>query len=293
MGVVRLDHNTTVKSAAVDWLTVTASEGKQHDLLREYGVELLMADAAKGNRVFPFHMRGYEGGSTRNVQVGERGPSVLVRLMGGIAASEWEEALALSQGCSRIDLEVSVQQDPFDKDMAIRTWQEAKHLADAEGKPPQLDLYARKHAGSTLYIGDRASRFFARMYDRWAKTKHDDDMGVWRYEVECKRERAVQVAALLQQAIDRPSFTSGFVYHHFASRGVCPIFSAATPVKPPPLVDTPTDAERSIAYLQRVARPVLERLSAWGRLSDGLRALGPSGKGIDAMGDFLDDTRHP
>lgn len=292
MGVVRMDSSTTVVSAGIDWLTVTASEGKQRDLLREYGVEMLMDDAKKGNKVYPFRLRGYEGGSTKRVQVGERGPSVLVRLMGNIADSEWPEALALAQGCSRIDLQVSVRQEPFDKDLAIGHWQQAKVNADIEGRPCQYDLYARKNAGSTLYIGDRASRFFARMYDRYAKTKDDADMGVWRYEVEAKRERASQVAGLLQQASSPPDLTRAYVYGHFARRGVPPIWPEDAPFRPDPLHDEPTDAERSIAYLGRVARPVLERLSSWGRLGDGLRALGPAGSGIDAMGDFLDDTRH-
>lgn len=287
-----MDSTTTVISAGIDWLTVTASEGKQHDLLREYGVELLMDDAKKGNRVFPFRLRGYEGGSTKHIQIGERGPSVLVRLMGSIADTEWQEALALAQGCSRIDLQVSVRQEPFDRDMAIRTWQEAKAEREAEGKPPQLDLYARKNQGSTLYIGDRASRFFARMYDRWAKTKEDADLGVWRYEVEAKRERAVQVAGLLQQASSPPDLTRAYVYGHFSHRGVEPIWGEECPFRPDPLHNEPTDAERSIRYLERVARPVLDRLSSWGRLADGLRALGPAGSGIDAMGDLLDDTRH-
>jgi hypothetical protein len=292
MGVLRMHHSITIQSVGVDWLTVTASEGKQRDLLREYGIELMMADAKAGNRVYPFRLRGYEGGSTKSVQVGERGPSVLVRLMGIKADSEWEELLALAQGCSRIDLQVSVRQEPFDKDLAIRTWQEAKHLADAEGKPPQYDLYARKNAGSTLYIGDRASRYFARMYDRWAKTKQDDDLGVWRYEVEAKRERAAQVAATLPRGDQALPWAKGFVYGHFATRGVSPIFAHDTPISLPPLHEEPTDADRSIAYLGRVARPVLERLSSWGRLADGLRALGPSGSGIDAMGDLLDDDPH-
>lgn len=287
-----MDSTISIQSAGVDWLTVTASEGKQRDLLREYGVELLMSDAAKGNRVFPFRLRGYEGGSTRNIQVGERGPSVLVRLMGNIADSEWPEALALAQGCSRIDVQVSVRQEPFDNDMAINTWMYAKHLADAEGKPPRLDLYARKNQGSTLYIGDRTSRYFARLYDRWAKTKDDADLGVWRYEVECKRERAVQVAGMLQQAARPDYLASAIVYDHFAHRGVQPIYHTEEPVRPSPLHQDKPDAERSIAFLGRVARPVLERLSSWGRLEDGLRALGPSGSGIDAMGDLLDDTRH-
>jgi replication initiation factor len=292
MGVVRMHHTTNIVSAGVDWLTVTASEGKQHDLLREYGVELLMEDAKKGNKVYPFRLVGFEGGGSKNVQVGERGPSVILRLMGAIADSEWPEALALAQGCSRIDLQVSVRQEPFDSDLAIRTWQEAKHLSDAEGKPPRYDLYARKNAGSTLYIGDRSSRWFARMYDRWAKTKDDDDMGVWRYEIEAKQERAVQVAGMLQQASRPDYFAAAVVYDHFSRRGVVPIFSAEDSLHPPPLRREATDADGSLKFLRRVARPVLERLESWGRLDDAYGALGLAGSGIDVQGDVLDDTRH-
>lgn len=287
-----MHHTTSVLSAGVDWLTVTATEGKQRDLLREYGIELMIADARSGNRVYPFRLRGYEGGGTKRIQVAERGPSVLVRLMGNIADDEWPEALALAQSCSRIDLEVSVRQEPFDRDMAINTWMAAKHLADAEGKPPRLDLYARKNEGSTLYIGDRSSRFFARMYDRWAKTKDDDDKGVWRYEVEAKAERAVQMAWLLQQATSPQRLTAGFVYDHFARRGVRPIYECDDPFTPPALHRQETDAEGALRYLRRVANPMLARLQGWGRLDDGREALGLPRADRDPQGDVLDDTPH-
>lgn len=287
-----MDHTIAVQGIGVDWLTVTASEGKQRDLLREYGIELMMADASAKNRVRPFYLRGFEGGGTKSVQVGERGPSVLVRLMGSKADSEWEEALALAQGCSRIDLQVSVRQEPFDRDMAINTWLYAKHQADAEGKPPQLDLYARKYAGSTLYIGDRASRYFARMYDRWAKTHEDADLGVWRYEVECKRERALQVAGLLQSSSDREAFTQGFVANHFARHGVLPIFEAGQEISVPPLRNDPTDADRSLAWVRRCVKPVLDRLTAWGMAEAVNDALGQVTLVVDTQGDVLDDSPH-
>ncbi len=268
------DSTIAGESAAVDWITCSAHEGKPRDLLREYGVELMMRDAAKGNRVGPFRMGRYYGGHTRHVGVAEWGERCLVAIAGGQAEAEYRELLQLADHVSRIDIQVSVRQHPYDADMAINTFLAERQAKAQEGRPPQFDLYARRSAGSTLYLGDGASRFLARLYERWPKTKDEADEDIWRYEVEAKRERAQQMADDLRAAADPDAFIRGRVWSHFARRGVEPIFKVDAPSEALPLSEPEPDKVRSLRWLSHSVRPVLSRLDQWGAGPEARRLLG-------------------
>lgn len=275
------EFTITPVSVGVDWLTVTASEGKQRDMLLEYGIELMMADAAQGNRVTPYKMARYYGGHTKHVGVGEWQGRVLVAVGGAQANDEAPELLALAQNCSRIDLQVSVRQEPYDPMLAFHTWLDSYQERTIEGKPSQYDLYARQHGGTTLYIGDGSSRYLARLYERFYKTGAEADRDVWRYEVEAKRERAAQAVGLLRSAADPVAFTRSYVYQHFSTRGVVPIFQGAAPFVCPPLEAPEPDKARSLRWLAKSVRPALKRLDAWGAHDEWLRALDVATDDVD------------
>ncbi len=288
-----MEYTITPVSVGIDWLTVTAKEGEQRDRLLERGVDLLMEDAALGNRVRPFRMGRFYGGKARHVGVGQWDNRVLVAVGGAKADAVAGELLALSQNCSRIDLQVSVRQEPYDADLAKRTWEESRAERLIEGRPPQYDLYARRGEGTTLYIGSGHSRYLARLYERYAKTHEEADRDVWRYEVEAKRERAQQAAELWQGASDPRLFTEGYVHAHFANRGVTPIFPADEPFTPPPIPERGTDATRTLAWLRESVKPCLRRLDGWGEGDAALRALGITPSEDDDDGSGLDGLGHP
>lgn len=268
-----MEPSAVVRSAGVDWLTVSAHDSPKREQLREWGIEAMMADAAPGNTVGPFALRGWKGGGTRHIQVGEKRDAVIVRLMGGIALDTWKAAYGLSDHCSRIDIQTTVEQQPFDKDLAVECWANASETRTRTGRRPQLDLYARAGRGATLYVGDRASRLFARLYDRYAKTGLEADRNQWRYEVEAKRERAEQVAALLAARDDPGALSAALVFDHFDSRGVLPIFDPGDCFHLPGLPPEETDDDRSLRWLKSSCRPVLTRLHAHGRGEDLRRSL--------------------
>lgn len=288
-----MEYSTVIKGAGVDWLTVTAHESPKRDLLREWGIETMMEDASAGNKVTPFAMRGWRGGGTRHVQVGEKGGAVIVRLMGGIAIDKWADALEVADHCSRIDLQTTVKQEPFDPHLPMECWALASETRTKQGRPPQLDLYARAHRGETLYVGDRSSRLFARLYNRHAKTGLDEDKDCWRYEVEAKRERAVQIAGLLGQAEDPAQLASALVFSHFDARGVVPIYEPRDVANLPPLPPDESDDERSLRWLRSSCRPVLERLHAHGHDGDLCRSLGLATLGFGDGCDEPDEPPHP
>lgn len=285
-----MEYTTSTQSAGVDWLTVTAHEAPKSHLLREWGIETMMADASQGNKVTPFALRGWKGGGTRNVQVGEKGGAVIVRLMGGIALDKWGDAYEVSDHCSRIDIQATVRQEPFDPNLPMECWALASETRRADGRPPQLDIYARAHRGSTLYVGDRSSRLFARLYNRYAKTGVESDLHTWRYEVEAKRERAEQIVGLLAASDDPGQLAAAVVFDHFDARGVVPIFEPTDCFKLPPLPPEESDDDRSLRWLKASCKPVLARLHAHGREADLSRTLGVV---TWAEGDAQDEPPEP
>lgn len=287
------EYTIDAVSIGCDWLTVTAKEGPQVALLREYGIELMMADAAKGNKIGPYKMARFYGGHTKHIGVAEWHGRVLVAVGGAMADQEAPELLKLAQNVSRIDLQVSVRQEPYDALLAYDAWLVNRRERLIEGRPAQYDLYARAQAGTTLYIGDGNSRYLARLYERWQKTKDAGEKDVWRYEVEAKRERAAQVAGLYQSANYQPDWTAGFVHQHFARRGVEPIYSPSVAVTVPPLQHDDSDKTSSLRWLSKSVAPVIRRLEGWGASAEWRKALGLPAEGQEDDDDPPGDFPHP
>ena len=268
------NYTTELTSAGVDWLTVSADGDGQGDELRRYGIELMMADAAKHNTVRHFKRGPYAGGGTRHVGVGEWHGKTLVEVTGRAADVVWPDLLPLADRVSRIDLQVTVRQDPYDKNLALRQWSQSLVRTRAEGKPPQYRLIAGRGEGSTLYIGRGASRYEARLYERWWKEKIDENVDSWRYEVQARRERAQQTADLLSASAVPRAWARDFTWQHFVKRGVAPIYRPEGACEVAPLPEPETDEQKQLRWLSRGVRPVIDRMNARGSTDKWRTALG-------------------
>lgn len=266
--------SASVLSVGVDTLTASAGEDGNLAHLRELGVDLMMRSAEKGNRVGYFKRGPFVGGQTREVGYAEWKGRGLVELRGATAREWWPEVLPLAGKVSRVDVQVTVKQEPYNEDMAILAWFRAARRARREGRPPRYTLWADAAKGSTLYVGRLGSRFLARLYE---KGKEDPKGGwgdSWRYEVQARRERAVQVADELGNAADPGTRMASLVASHFESRGVTPIFRSVDGTALPPLPPDETDAAKSLRWLAASVAPVLVRLEAMGSYDAAIKALG-------------------
>jgi hypothetical protein len=288
-----MQYTTELVGVGCDWITATAKDEPNRSSLLRLGVNLMMEDAAKGNKVGPYKMARFVGGHSKYVGVGEWEGRVLVAVAGRAALDTWPMVAELAQNVSRIDLQVSVRQHPYDRQLAIRTWMESTAARDIEGKPAQFDLYARKGEGSTLYIGDGSSRYLARLYERYPKTREAHDLGVWRYEVEAKRERAAQAAEMLRVAVDPAETCYAYVHQHFAKRGVLPIFPPGISLDIPPLPREQTDDDKSLRWLGKSVRPVLQRLDRHGLRDRMWLAIAPTSNDDSESGQTPGDFPHP
>jgi Replication initiation factor len=268
------NHTATIVSVGVDWVTASAAEGPRAELLREYGLRVVGTEATKGDRMFEASRHGLSGWRTRHAVCIWNDQRTVVELHEHLSHEQWEDVLELADNCSRIDAEVTVRQEPFDRQLAIRQWSDSLGQRTEAGKEPYYDLYARRGRGNTLYIGSGASLYKARLYDKGRQSRLPVYADCWRYEVQARDERASQVVQHIQASSDARSDVAGIVRQHFLTRGVVPIFDAEPIADLPPLPRPPSDAERALGWIETAWRPTLGRLASWQAERDAWRVLG-------------------
>lgn len=268
-------HSTcSVKSVGVDTLTCTIGPESSQDHFRQVTADLLARSAASGNRTHYFKRHYFTGVQTREIGIAENRGSLLCELRGATAREWWPEILPLADKVSRIDVQVTVEEEPYNDARAILAWFRAARRAKREGRPPRYTLYADASKGSTLYIGRLGSRFLARLYEKGKEDPKGGWENCWRYEVQARRERAIEVAADLASASDPLALSEGLVWSHFTDRGVPPIYNPTTAHRLPPLRKEPSDVEKSLDWLGASVAPVLRRLYSAGAYEDALARLG-------------------
>lgn len=272
--------STTVLSAGVDTLTCSAPWGGGIHSMISLAQYLQREDAAHGSKTSPFKRGSYRGAQTAHVGLAFKPERVLVELRGEVAHEFWPHFTEQAEKVSRIDVEVSVRQEPYDHEMALRLWHMGREEAQQRGRPSDFRLNAEADGGTTLYIGQGASRYQGRLYERFFKTHQEEDRQVWRYEVQSRRERAQQMAGVLVGMADIQPIIQAAVHRHFACRGIQPIYDPSADFKMAPLARPTTDQAKSLNWLATSVAPALRRHVAWGSYPHALRALG-----IEATGE--------
>lgn len=268
--------STSVRSVGVDTLTCSRPWLGGIDSFIDLAQYLQRDEAAHGSKLMPFKRGSYRGAQTKHVGIAFAPGRVLAELRGAAAHEFWPHFTERAEKVSRLDVEVSVRQDPYDHDMALRLYLGERKRAEQRGRPSTFRMQGESDGGTTLYIGHGASRYQARLYERFYKTGLEEDANVWRYEVQCRRERAFQVAHLALGMGDVQPFLQAAVHSHFTRRGVVPIFDPSADADVSPLPTPTTDRERNLRWLGASVAPALERHRAWGSYDQALKVLGVS-----------------
>lgn len=268
-------HSTVlVKSVGVDTLTASAGEEGQLQELRRLGADLLVESAARGNRTHYFKRGPFVGVQTRDVGLADWRGRGLVELRGARAREHWPKVVALADKVSRIDVQVTVEEEPYNDARAVLAWFRSSRRAKREGRPPEYTLWADAAKGSTLYIGRLGSRFLARMYEKGKEEPDGPWENCWRYEVQARRERAEQVALAVRESELPESRIASLVHQHFQTRGVSPIYAPQETYSLASLPQEAPDTTRSLDWLGSSVAPVIQRLYDAGVYDQALARLG-------------------
>jgi hypothetical protein len=200
----------------------------------------------------------------------------LLSLAGNLAQKYLKEVAEIEVTATRIDLAVDVLLfDPVP--VAALRYAELLRSSKAgirEGYKSRLLLLTGDDGGSTLYLGKRSGRLFARLYDKGVQSGAAVMGTLWRYEVEYKQDAARAVYTELLDEDRQRDYILARVHTHFQRRGVLPLFhvsQAAGPLDRYKEERTPLD---SLNWLATQVRPTVGRLRLAGYEKELYNVLG-------------------
>jgi hypothetical protein len=263
-----------VLSVGVDWLTVTATEQPDRDLLVHDGLRLIQLERDRGNQRRPTRFRdclGYTAGSV-SVWCGSR--LAVAQLTSDAAREHWPSLLTGTRNCSRVDLQVTVSGVPLDRHLAREGWSHLERHNGKTGHPRHYSLYDTRPTGQTLYVGAPTSDRRLRLYDKHAESRGVYPAGSWRYECQARGGLAGVLASdLVVAGVAEPAI-SGYVYQCFRRSGINPCWRPGGGTLRDLVPRTRTDAQRTLRWLGTQVRPALRRLALDGYGDQARGALG-------------------
>lgn len=217
-------------------------------------------------------MSGYSGFAAKGVHYGIGPQGVVVQLTGQVAQLGWREVFELAEGCSRIDMQFTVNYGRDPQEVITLHDEEARAYANRLKRPPSVRLIDHNVKGKTLYLGERVSTYFGRVYDKGRESKVVQYQGCTRYELQVNGDRALWTAGRLHG--EKSSFTSSSAQasYFFRKRGLQDV-----PVCPHKLYSTsrtPPDELSRLAWLSKSVRPSIQKLIDSGLLFEVLDSLG-------------------
>lgn len=225
------EYSGRVIESQVDWLTVSAHGEDSARNMLDLAQGLARSEELAGAKRRPWRLMGYDGHHVGRTEYGQRDSnSTILRLIGQPAEDHLTVALSVADSVTRLDLAVTWRAAPPDPhigrnaySLAYAHWDEDHrrstpwHVEDARG-------------GYTLYLGNRESDNFFRLYNKEAEARALDDEeqvrryeACWRYELETKASTAMRLAHLLGDVEDRASYVQGYLNAYVERHGMpCP-----------------------------------------------------------------------
>jgi hypothetical protein len=262
-----MQSSTTVLESQLDWLTASFHTHNSAERAKADADRWARSEVAEGAQVKPFRLGGYQGWLAGRVRLGTRLDGALLQLSGDLAERHVSEVSARASNVSRVDIAVTVRVGPEDGDLAADHYTEAVRYRKVHPAGARPLLTQDGDGGSTLYLGDRASNWFLRVYNKHAECLEARDLegaahyeGCWRYELEVKGPDAFRQAQLYPGVFDRPGYCQAYVHQWAENHGLVPAFPYDGDQKLEPGFRRRSDRDTRLAWLSDSVRPAVDWL---------------------------------
>ena len=264
----------TLLNAGCDWLTCTQVPGARHEMMWATASGVIAAEEMRGDTPRSWMWQGYVGEATRDFAYGRRADGIIVRMHGATAHRWWRRFARHARNISRFDVQVTVAIAPADFRLGSFHRDEAIAHRKLRGATATIASWDTHQGGYTLYLGRRTSDVLTRIYDKHHESPDlYPDAGVWRYEVEWKRERAFVAAKRILSSTTPEMMMLGMLAKHLEDRGLTPAFPALTRES----VIAPrqrSDIDTRLRWLADSVRPAVDWLREHGQTDEVRRILG-------------------
>jgi hypothetical protein len=226
-----MQSSTDVLESQLDWLTASFHTRESADRANGDADRWARQERDAGAEVKPFHLGGYVGWLAGRVRFGRRLDGALLQLSGDLAERHVDTVARRASNVSRVDLAVTVRVAPPRADLASDAYDDALGFRGVHPTSARPSLTMNGDGGQTLYLGQRESNWFLRLYNKEAECVENDDeegashyVGCWRYELEVKGPDAFRQVQLYPAVEDRPTYVQRYVYQWASNHGLQPVF---------------------------------------------------------------------
>lgn len=275
-------YSGTVIESQPDWLSVSAHGETRARLLLELGVRLVEEEKARGNRPHKARLMGYEGIQCGRVTYGQRDThATRLALSGDSANANLDVAVALADTVTRLDLAVTCRLDQPAHDLGAEACEAALAFRQVKHRAAKPWAVFDADGGYTLYLGERASENFFRLYNKEAQQRKE--MGAsydgrydncWRYELETKATVPHLILKKLLPAKDRGEWIRSYLHAYVQAHGLEPPFDVAGALALIPGFRRKSDRDSKLNHLAKNVRPTVQWLMGIGAGDEVRDALG-------------------
>jgi hypothetical protein len=193
-----------------------------------------------------------------------------------VADDHFSDVAICATNFSRIDVQETVRINNDVGAQIIEHLNEAYAYADTLKQEREVRIIASRRKGNTLYLNERVSSSFGRIYDKHRESRYDFYKNCIRYEVECKSELAQAVARRIQSQPVAADAACGIVSGWMVAHGIKGLTTSVADLDMVRCDRKHTSDERRLLWLNTQVRPSLERLARNGKLKLAIEALGLS-----------------
>lgn len=285
---MKLVNTGKIFDAGVDWFTGTISDPNDCRSAANDAMRILRSEERLGNKLKPWSMFAYHGWACGGIATGESPDSLMVRLSSECARENWRRFAEVASNVSRLDLQVTVRYAHNAMTEIARVYRKLKRSRGSDGRKRTISLYQSSDGSATIYIGQRVSENYGRIYAKGKETPLPYWANSVRFEAEFKGDVAWREQKQLYRAPSEYDHIVSRCQAFMAERGTSQI--SATPgrdsvtTQPSSMMTADatraqrslSDADRTLQWLANGVRCSVATLRESGRLYDALTALGLS-----------------
>lgn len=261
-----------IVDAGVDWLTATATTKQSRRRLYNAGLEWMEDEHKQGNERRCWDFKGYDGFKSGAVSVGTRHDSSIVRISGGLARQHFKEAFKLCTNISRIDQQVTVRPTRSPGQVISSCYRRALSKSRKTNSGSTVSILKHSNGSATLYLGQRVSERFGRVYDKGAESELPVMQGCVRFEYEAKGSVGLLEAKCLAASSSPQDHVIERVSRFVQDRIGRLEWNSANP-QTFVLHRGATDYDRSLKWMRECVGPTAKRLAAHGLAAQVLDCL--------------------
>jgi hypothetical protein len=211
-------------SVGVDWITATAHSIDGVISFLDIACEVIKTAGDEGFNAESQVRQGFRGVSVPHFFYGRREGEAMIQAGTSLAHHLTGRVAAAAMNISRLDLQVTIDTSRDHLPLSVHAFKTLERLEKTIGRPRGYTLTTTRPAGDTLTLNKRVSDEFGRLYDKGVESKTAPAHSLYRYEVEFKRERAIQRAHQLVKGGLIETDIIGQVWDWWATRGVEPFY---------------------------------------------------------------------